>query len=76
MNKINENFAESRQKVRLYIHAVVLQRRLQSLIEKNELLVGKTGSYRPRIASHPPPRTPYFVTSSSASSARAAFMTS
>ena len=40
-NEKNPHFAGLRQKVCLYIHAVVLQRCLPSLEGKNELLVGK-----------------------------------
>ena len=42
-NEQNQHFAELRQKVCLYIHAVVLLRGLPSLEGKNELLVGKRG---------------------------------
>ena len=40
-NGQNQNFAELRQKVCLYIHAVVLPRGLPSLEGKNKLFVGK-----------------------------------
>ena len=40
-NGQNQHFAELRQKVCLYIHAVVLLRGLPSLEGKNELFVGK-----------------------------------
>ena len=40
-NEQNQHFAELRQKVCVYIHAVVLLRGLSSLEGKNELLVGK-----------------------------------
>ena len=40
-NEQNQHFAELRQKVCLYIHAVVLLRGLPSLEGKNELFVGK-----------------------------------
>ena len=40
-NGQNQHFAELRQKVCLYIHAVVLLRGLSSLDGKNELFVGK-----------------------------------
>ena len=40
-NEQNQHFAELRQKVYLYIHAVVLQRGLPSLEVKNKLFVGK-----------------------------------
>ena len=40
-NGQNQHFAESRQKLCLYIHAVVLLRGLPSLECKNKLFVGK-----------------------------------
>ena len=40
-NEQNQHFAELRQKVCLYIHAVVLLRGLPSLEGKNNLFVGK-----------------------------------
>ena len=40
-NEQNQHFAELRQKVCSYIHAVVLLRGLPSLDGKNELFVGK-----------------------------------
>ena len=42
-NEQNQHFAEFRQKVCLYIHAVVQLRGLPSLEGKNELFVGKRG---------------------------------
>ena len=40
-NGQNQHFAELRQKISLYIHAVVLLRGLPSLEGKNKLFVGK-----------------------------------
>ena len=40
-NEQNQYLAELRQKVRLYIHAVVLQRGFPSLEGKHEFFVGK-----------------------------------
>ena len=40
LNEQNQHFAELRQKVCLYIHAVVLLRGLPSLVGKNELFMG------------------------------------
>ena len=42
-NEQNQHFAEMRQKVCLYIHALVLLRGLPSLEAKNKLFVGKKG---------------------------------